>query len=87
MAVQGPQSLTDFSEPSKASTEDGRSSSVGSNIFDILVGLPIPWMIKIALNDASYQANLPCFCALLTVSLCVCLRGTPGDHQVALSGF
>jgi K+-dependent Na+/Ca+ exchanger-like protein len=24
------------------------SSSIGSNIFDILVGLPIPWMIKIA---------------------------------------
>merc|ERR1711957_813623 len=23
------------------------SSSIGSNIFDILVGLPIPWMIKI----------------------------------------
>lgn len=25
------------------------SSSIGSNIFDILVGLPIPWMIKILL--------------------------------------
>merc|ERR1712176_1459311 len=24
------------------------SSSIGSNIFDILVGLPIPWIIKIA---------------------------------------
>merc|ERR1711881_394636 len=23
------------------------SSSIGSNIFDILVGLPIPWIIKI----------------------------------------
>jgi len=34
------------------------SSSVGSNIFDILVGLPIPWMIKIALNDASYQVTI-----------------------------
>jgi len=27
------------------------SSSIGSNIFDILVGLPIPWMIKIALIE------------------------------------
>merc|ERR1712190_660839 len=27
------------------------SSSIGSNIFDILVGLPIPWIIKIALVD------------------------------------
>jgi Ca2+/Na+ antiporter len=25
------------------------SSSIGSNIFDILVGLPIPWMIKIGI--------------------------------------
>ncbi|CAE7676280.1 Nckx30C, partial [Symbiodinium pilosum] len=34
------------------------SSSVGSNIFDILVGLPIPWMIKIALNDVNYQVTI-----------------------------
>lgn len=27
------------------------SSSIGSNIFDILVGLPIPWMIKILLIE------------------------------------
>lgn len=27
------------------------SSSIGSNIFDILVGLPIPWMIKILLVE------------------------------------
>merc|ERR1711935_276991 len=29
------------------------SSSIGSNIFDILVGLPIPWMIKILLVETS----------------------------------
>lgn len=27
------------------------SSSIGSNIFDILVGLPVPWMLKIAVVD------------------------------------
>merc|ERR1711870_149316 len=27
------------------------SSSIGSNIFDILVGLPIPWFIKIAIVE------------------------------------
>jgi len=27
------------------------SSSIGSNIFDILVGLPVPWMIKIVAVD------------------------------------
>lgn len=34
------------------------SSSIGSNIFDILVGLPVPWMIKIAMEGASYQVNI-----------------------------
>merc|ERR1711988_787324 len=29
------------------------SSSIGSNIFDILVGLPIPWVIKIGLVDGA----------------------------------
>merc|ERR1712176_681931 len=27
------------------------SSSIGSNIFDILVGLPVPWMVKIIFVD------------------------------------
>jgi len=27
------------------------SSSIGSNIFDILVGLPVPWMLKIGLVE------------------------------------
>lgn len=27
------------------------SSSIGSNIFDILIGLPVPWMIKIGIID------------------------------------
>eukprot|EP00929_Paragymnodinium_shiwhaense_P018728 TRINITY_DN12999_c0_g1_i1.p1 TRINITY_DN12999_c0_g1~~TRINITY_DN12999_c0_g1_i1.p1 ORF type:complete len:602 (+),score=126.92 TRINITY_DN12999_c0_g1_i1:74-1807(+) len=27
------------------------SSSIGSNIFDILVGLPVPWMVKIGIVD------------------------------------
>merc|ERR1712151_1083755 len=29
------------------------SSSIGSNIFDILVGLPIPWTLKILLGMAT----------------------------------
>jgi K+-dependent Na+/Ca+ exchanger-like protein len=31
------------------------SSSIGSNIFDILVGLPIPWIIKIACVERSTE--------------------------------
>lgn len=41
------------------------SSSIGSNIFDILVGLPVPWMVKILIigepagkNRGSYQVPL-----------------------------
>jgi Ca2+/Na+ antiporter len=33
------------------------SSSIGSNIFDILVGLPFPWMIKIGLVDMVGQGK------------------------------
>jgi len=33
------------------------SSSIGSNIFDILVGLPIPWVIKILFVEAIGRGN------------------------------
>merc|ERR550525_1295891 len=33
------------------------SSSIGSNIFDILVGLPIPWIIKIAFVEMAANGN------------------------------
>lgn len=29
------------------------SSSIGSNIFDVLVGLPVPWLCYAAVNDKS----------------------------------
>lgn len=33
------------------------SSSVGSNIFDITVGLPIPWMLYLAINGGTVDVN------------------------------
>jgi K+-dependent Na+/Ca+ exchanger-like protein len=33
------------------------SSSIGSNIFDILVGLPVPWIIKIAFVEMAINSN------------------------------
>lgn len=33
------------------------SSSIGSNIFDILVGLPIPWIIKILFVEIIWESN------------------------------
>jgi K+-dependent Na+/Ca+ exchanger-like protein len=34
------------------------SSSIGSNIFDILVGLPVPWIAYSALNDTSITVRM-----------------------------
>jgi Ca2+/Na+ antiporter len=49
------------------------SSSIGSNIFDILVGLPIPWIIKIAAvqRDTSYQIQIKSPYIVLYVCLLV----------------
>lgn len=33
------------------------SSSIGSNIFDILVGLPVPWILKIAIVESKTFPN------------------------------
>lgn len=40
------------------------SSSIGSNIFDILVGLPVPWMLKVGIVDPIANG------AVSTVTLC-----------------
>ena len=40
------------------------SSSIGSNIFDILVGLPIPWMLKTGIVDPMKDGGLS------TVTIC-----------------
>jgi Ca2+/Na+ antiporter len=34
------------------------SSSIGSNIFDILVGLPVPWIIKILIVDRKPDSHI-----------------------------
>merc|ERR1719498_558105 len=33
------------------------SSSIGSNIFDILVGLPIPWILKVGIIEMGINGN------------------------------
>mmetsp|Transcript_5148 Transcript_5148/g.14522 ORF Transcript_5148/g.14522 Transcript_5148/m.14522 type:complete len:563 (-) Transcript_5148:46-1734(-) len=54
------------------------SSSIGSNIFDILVGLPVPWMIKIALvdqniaNQVGIRSPYLTFYVLLLLFMVVC---------------
>merc|ERR1712151_1479336 len=55
------------------------SSSVGSNIFDILVGLPIPWMIKILIIDQRLDAEIGIrspyitFYVLLLLCMVICV--------------
>jgi sodium/potassium/calcium exchanger 2 len=33
------------------------SSSVGSNIFDVCVGLPVPWLLYAIINQEAIQVN------------------------------
>jgi len=54
------------------------SSSVGSNIFDILVGLPIPWMLKIGIVEGgNYSVNIKSpflvFDVILLLFMVVCV--------------
>ncbi|XP_012937311.1 sodium/potassium/calcium exchanger 1 [Aplysia californica] len=60
------------------------SSSVGSNIFDITVGLPVPWMLFSAVNSGDpYSVNsdgLLCsifllFIMLIAVVVCIAVSG------------
>jgi len=59
------------------------SSSIGSNIFDITVGLPVPWMLYVAIFGKSYAVSakgIACSVILLmmmlvAVVLCVALSG------------
>mmetsp|Transcript_83782 Transcript_83782/g.261753 ORF Transcript_83782/g.261753 Transcript_83782/m.261753 type:complete len:550 (+) Transcript_83782:48-1697(+) len=34
------------------------SSSIGSNVFDILVGLPVPWIIKVLIEGVDYKVRI-----------------------------
>ncbi|CAE7272160.1 SLC24A2 [Symbiodinium pilosum] len=55
-ATSIPDAVSSMAVARKGQADMAVSSSVGSNIFDILVGLPIPWLIKCAL-----EANNPAF--------------------------
>ncbi|CAE7580926.1 Slc24a2 [Symbiodinium natans] len=55
-ATSIPDAVSSMAVARKGQADMAVSSSVGSNIFDILVGLPIPWLIKCAL-----EANNPEF--------------------------
>lgn len=48
------------------------SSSIGSNIFDINVGLPLPWLLKTGIVDSGSHISIgSCGMDILTISLLV----------------
>jgi K+-dependent Na+/Ca+ exchanger-like protein len=50
------------------------SSSIGSNIFDILIGLPIPWMLKIAvIEGGDYRIRIVSPYVAFYVMLLLCM--------------
>jgi len=50
------------------------SSSIGSNIFDILVGLPLPWLLYIAIKGKSVQvAATDILSSVVTLLVMICL--------------
>mmetsp|Transcript_35718 Transcript_35718/g.79956 ORF Transcript_35718/g.79956 Transcript_35718/m.79956 type:complete len:555 (+) Transcript_35718:111-1775(+) len=55
-ATSIPDAVSSMAVARKGQADMAVSSSVGSNIFDILVGLPIPWLIKCGI-----EANNPNF--------------------------
>mmetsp|Transcript_90654 Transcript_90654/g.216451 ORF Transcript_90654/g.216451 Transcript_90654/m.216451 type:complete len:546 (+) Transcript_90654:123-1760(+) len=51
-ATSIPDAVSSMAVARKGQADMAVSSSVGSNIFDILVGLPIPWLIKCAIESS-----------------------------------
>jgi len=47
------------------------SSSIGSNIFDILVGLPIPWLISIAAKEKDVVVGSDGLAISIVILLCM----------------
>ena len=66
-----PDLITSYLVASKGFGDMALSSSIGSNLFDICVGLPIPWLIYLAI-EASIKVSFYLLVQLLL--FCVALR-------------
>ena len=47
------------------------SSSIGSNIFDILVGLPVPWLISIAVKGEDVVVGAEGLAVSIVILICM----------------
>eukprot|EP00913_Durusdinium_trenchii_P008752 g8219.t1 len=54
-ATSIPDAVSSMAVARKGQADMAVSSSVGSNIFDILVGLPIPWLLKNAIESSNEE--------------------------------
>jgi Ca2+/Na+ antiporter len=62
------------------------SSSIGSNIFDILVGLPLPWLLKTAIVEPGATVNIQSkSIPIMVITLFLMVGMTVGT--IHLSGF
>lgn len=52
-ATSIPDAVSSMAVARKGQADMAVSSSVGSNIFDILVGLPIPWLVKCGIESGN----------------------------------
>lgn len=50
-----PDAVSSMAVARKGQADMAVSSSIGSNIFDILVGLPVPWMLKCAIEAGNAE--------------------------------
>jgi len=70
------------------------SSSIGSNVFDILVGLPVPWIIKTCMvspgddvvieSDGLLVSSITLFVMVFLVILSIHLNGWVLDTKLGL---
>ena len=71
------------------------SSSIGSNIFDILIGLPGPWIVYAFINGGEYGVEagslfvslLLLMVMLIAVLICIIWNGWKLTHKLGWSMF
>jgi len=73
-----PDLLSSYIVAQKGEGDMAVSSSIGSNIFDILVGLPLPWLIFGLLKGKAVKVTVtsPGFSILLLMAMLVAVLGT-----------
>lgn len=64
-----PDALSSLAVARKGKGDMAVSSSIGSNIFDILVGLPVPWMLYGAFNNGASTAICSTSVGIMIITL------------------